>query len=238
MVSKYRSRRFFACTFACGLWLVVTPARGYDQKVNSATKPVPRAEKWWTDRHQGFVELAKKGNIDVLFVGDSITQAWGREGKKIWTEQYAPLKAANFGISGDQTQHVIWRLREGKELTGINPKVVVLMIGTNNMGRNNSEEIAEGITAIAHELTHQLPQSKILLLGIFPRRPSAGDPARAKIKDVNQRIAKLDDGKHVRYLDIGEKFLESDGTLTKEVMPDFLHLTPKGYKIWADAMLR
>src|SRR5262249_31376212 len=142
-----------------------------------------------------------------------------------------------FGIGGDRTQHVLWRLQNG-ELDGIKPKVVMLMIGTNNMGSNSVEEIADGIKAIVQEIKKQTPETKVLLLGIFPRSPKAEDSVRTKIKDVNKIVAKLDDdGKSVRYLDIGDKFLEKDGSLSKEIMPDYLHLSPDGYKIWADAVL-
>src|SRR5262249_22578062 len=143
---------------------------------------------------------------------------------------------ANFGIGGDQTQHIMWRITEGKELEGIQPKAVVLMIGTNNMGGNNAAEIADGVAAIVKELNTQLPKAKVLLLGIFPRSAKASDAIRGKIKDCNQRIAKLDDGKSVHYLDIGEKFLEKDGSLSKNIMPDYLHLSKEGYQIWADAI--
>ena len=148
-----------------------------------------------------------------------------------------PLKAANFGIGGDRTQHVLWRLQNG-ELDGIQPKVVMLMIGTNNSnGKDNTaEEIADGIKAIVKEIHKRSPKTKVLLLGIFPRgaRPN---PQREKLNQVNAIIAKLDDnGKTVKYLDIGEKFLEKDGTLSRDIMPDFLHLSPKGYRTWADAV--
>jgi lysophospholipase L1-like esterase len=225
---------------ALGTDFVSGPVHGQAQQLNRAVQPVPRGEspkeKWWHDRHHKFLEIAKKGDVDVLFLGDSITHDWEGRGKEVWRERFVPLKSANFGIGGDQTQHVLWRLRDGKELEGISPKALVLMIGTNNLGSNSPEEIAQGITAIVDELKHQLPHGKVLLLGIFPRGNSASNPLRAKIKDVNQRIAKLDDGKTVHYLDIGEKFLEPDGTLPKEIMHDFLHLTPKGYQIWADAI--
>ena len=110
------------------------------------------------------------------------------------------------------------------------------MIGTNNTGSNSAEQIADGISAIVEELHMQRPETKVLLLAVFPRSAKPTDRVRDKIKDINERIAKLDDGKMVRYLDIGEKFLEKDGSLSKEIMPDYLHLSPKGYEIWADAI--
>jgi lysophospholipase L1-like esterase len=186
-------------------------------------------------RHKQFLEIAKKGDVDVLFLGDSITQGWEGAGKEMWKTHFAPLKAANFGIGGDQTGHVLWRLTEGKELEGINPKVAVIMIGTNN-GAHKADEVAGGIEAIVAELQKQRPECKILLLGIFPRSAKATEPVRAKLKEVNTRIAKLDDGKKVFFKDIGDKFLDSEGTLSKEIMPDLLHLSPKGYTIWAEAI--
>ncbi len=209
---------------------------------SDAMTPAPRKDrtgkddKRWLTHHERCLARAKQGHVDVLFLGDSITEGWERNGKQAWKERYDSLHAANFGIGGDRTQHVLWRLREGKELDGIHPKVVVLMIGTNNTGSNSAEEIADGITAIVQELQTQRPDIKVLLLGVFPRSPKATDKVRDKIKSINERIAKLDDGKMVRYLDIGEKFLEKDGSLSKEIMPDYLHLSPKGYEIWAEAI--
>jgi lysophospholipase L1-like esterase len=196
----------------------LAPIHGVAQEKaqNSATKPVPRKDKGWQQRHQQFLERAKKGNVDLLFIGDSITQGWEGSGKEVWKERYDALNAANLGIGGDRTQHVLWRLQEGKELQGISPKAIVLMIGTNNMHDNSAPEI--------------------LILGIFPRGQQASNPFRDKIKEANQQIAKLDNGTSVRYLDIGDRFLSPDGSLSKEIMPDFLHLSPKGYTIWADAI--
>ena len=202
------------------------------KKPNTAAKPMPKDEK----RHQGFVELAKKGDIDVLFLGDSITDGWRSTGKEVWQKTFVPLHFANFGIGGDRTQHVLWRIQNG-ELEGIKPKAAVIMIGTNNLGSNSNEEIAEGIKAIVDEIRQKQPQTKILLLGIFPRSAKPTDKARDQIKDINKQIAKFDDGKNVKYLDIGDKFLEKDGAITKEIMPDYLHLSQKGYQIWADAIL-
>jgi lysophospholipase L1-like esterase len=215
---------------------LLLPLLSVQAEDSSAVKPVPKKDKDWQQLHRSFLKRAERGDVDLLFLGDSITEAWSGPGKQIWNERYLPLKAANFGISGDRTQHVLWRLREGKELGGIQPRAVVLMIGTNNTHDNTAAQIADGITAIVEELRRQLPQAQTLLLGVFPRSQHETDPVRAKIKDINQRIAKLDDGKYVHYLDIGDKFLAADGSLTKDIMPDYLHLTPRGYQIWADAI--
>jgi lysophospholipase L1-like esterase len=184
--------------------------------------------------HESFLKRGKEGNIGVLFLGDSITQGWSGNGKDVWKATYTKYDAANFGIGGDRTQHVLWRMDNG-ELDGISPKVVVLMIGTNNIGYP-AEQIAKADIKIINEIHQKLPQTKVLVLGIFPRDNLATKPSRQKIKDVNAELAKLEDGKTTRYLDIGEKFLTADGTLTKEIMPDYLHPNAKGYQIWADAM--
>ncbi len=186
-------------------------------------------------RHESFVKIAQEGKAQLVFLGDSITAGWGSQ-KKIWEEAFGKYAPANFGIGGDRTQHVLWRITHG-ELDGIKPKAVVLMIGTNNTGSDTPEGIAKGITEIVNTIRQKTPTTKILLLGIFPRGEKASpNPAREKIKAVNAIIAKLDDGKNIHYLDIGEKFLQPDGTLSKEIMPDFLHLSAKGYQIWADAI--
>jgi lysophospholipase L1-like esterase len=190
-------------------------------------------------RHEGFLAdlKAKNGKVGVLFVGDSITDGWrGKNGKETFAGHYGSMDPLNIGIGGDRTQHVLWRLENG-EVEGISPKVAVLMIGTNNLGGNTNEEIAAGVTKIVKTLHAKLPQTKILLLGIFPRGMSADDKNRGRIKAINEQLAKLDDGSMtVKYLDIGQKFLTDDGTLTKEVMPDALHPNEKGYQVWAEAM--
>lgn len=185
--------------------------------------------------HEGFVKIAQEGTAEVVFLGDSITAGWGRN-KEIWDKAFGAYKPANFGIGGDRTQHVLWRITNG-ELDGIKPKAVVLMIGTNNTGSDSPESIAQGITKIVSTVQSKQPQAKILLLAVFPRgeKPTA-NPGRDKIKIVNSIISKLDDGKKVHYLDIGSKFLQPDESISKDIMHDFLHLTPAGYQIWADAI--
>ena len=202
---------------------------------NTAIIPEPRDDKW-VARHEGFVKEAADSNPDVVFLGDSITDGWRSGGKKVWDENFAPLHALNLGISGDRTQHVLWRIDHG-EFDHVKPKVIVLMIGTNNTGkgRNSTAETIEGVTAVVKSLRSKVPGAKILLLGIFPRGEK-DTPIRGELKEINAAIAKLDDGKKVVYLDIGQKFLETDGTLSKEIMPDLLHPNKKGYRIWAEAI--
>jgi lysophospholipase L1-like esterase len=223
--------------------LAVLPMAAPIARANTAIEPAPQRGDAWLRRHDGFVELAKKGGIDVLFLGDSITDFWRNRGLAVWDKEFAPLHAANFGISADRTQHVLWRLEHG-ELDGISPKVVVLLIGTNNTGvetngspRNTTAEALQGVTLVVHTLLTKLPHSKILLMGVFPRADPKGPPAGSnQIADINAALSKMDDGKIVRYLDIGAKFLGPDGTVSKELMPDLLHPSAKGYEIWAAAI--
>ena len=202
---------------------------------NSASEPCPREGEWWASRHQAMNERVKQGHVDLIFIGDSITQGWEGNGKQVWQEYYGNRNAVNLGIGGDRTQHVLWRLDNGN-LEGISPKLAVVMIGTNNSGDNKPEEIAEGVKRIVEKLRSKLPQTKILLLATFPRGPNPQDPRRQVNEASNEIVSKLADGEMVLYLDIGKNFLEPDGTLTREVMPDLLHLSPQGYKIWAESI--
>ena len=213
----------------------------------SPTIAAPKAwnEKSYKDfmaRHAGFLKdkqtALAKGPIQFVLIGDSITDGWRSTGRTTLNAAFGQWNPYNIGISGDQTQHVLWRIDQG-ELDGIepNPKAAMIMIGTNNMGGATIEEIADGVTRIVNKVHEKLPDTKILVLGIFPRAEKADHPDRAKIKAINVIISKLDDGgKTVTYLDIGAKFLAEDGTLPKEIMPDALHPNAQGYQIWADAV--
>jgi lysophospholipase L1-like esterase len=213
-----------------------------------ATTPVPRDEKWMV-KHEAFNEISKQGEAELVFLGDSITQGWSGKGKAAWEKYWAPLKAANFGIGGDRTEHVLWRLENGN-FDGIKPKLVVLMIGTNNTGHQGrpqaelngaiynckAEHTADGVRAILNKLHAKLPDTKVLLLGIFPRGADATDPMRKQNAETNALISKYADGQKVHYLDISSTFLQPDGTLSKDIMPDLLHLSEKGYDLWAAAI--
>lgn len=201
---------------------------------HAAVTPVPRQDDWWKARQAAFNERIKQGNADLLFIGDSITQGWEGAGKEVWAQFYGDRNAVNLGIGGDRTEHVLWRLDNGN-IDGISPKLAVIMIGTNNAGDNSAEEIGDGITAIVQKLRAKLPDMKILLLAIFPRGEKP-DATREKIAAASAIGAKTADGKNVFFLDIGSEFLEDDGTLTKEVMPDLLHLSPMAYLREAQAL--
>jgi beta-glucosidase len=203
----------------------------------SSITPVPR-DGGWMKRHETFNALAEKGGFDVLLIGDSITQGWEGKGKAAWEKHIAPFKAANFGISGDRTEHVLWRLENGNLKGRLRPKVIVLMIGTNNTGANNPPaDIAQGVEAIVKKLADRFPDATVAILGIFPRGEKPEDPKRVNNLKANELIAKLADGKKIVYTDeIGQAFLKPDGTLGKDIMPDLLHLSPEGYEIWGKLM--
>lgn len=204
-------------------------------KPNTAIKPVPRADGWWMDRHKQMNERVKQGNVDLLLIGDSITHGWEGGGAKVWGKYYARRNAVNLGIGGDQTQHVLWRLENGN-IEGISPKLAVLMIGTNNASGNTPEEIAQGVKAIVEKLRAKAPKMMVLILAIFPRGANNNDGLRKVNAKANEIIAKLADGKTVLYQDIGAKFLDKDGNLPRDIMPDLLHPNEKGYEIWAEAI--
>jgi lysophospholipase L1-like esterase len=191
-------------------------------------------------RHEQFLARAKQGNIDLLFLGDSITAdwTWGNH-PRLFDQFFGKYRTANFGVGGDRTEHVLWRIDNG-ELDGISPKVVVLLIGTNNIGWP-AADITRGITAIVSTIHQKLPTTKVLLLGIFPRGADPNDPKviamRQKIHEVNAALARLDDSNKTRFLDIGQQFLQPDGHIDRAVMPDALHPETRGLEIWANAMM-
>ncbi|MEC8927863.1 MAG: platelet-activating factor acetylhydrolase IB subunit [Verrucomicrobiota bacterium] len=205
-----------------------------EEKLHSATKPVPRSGGWMK-RHESFNKRVAQGKCDLIFIGDSITQGWEGRGRKVWAKFYAKRNVVNLGISGDRTQHVIWRLDNGN-LYRIKPKAAVIMIGTNNSGSNTSQEIADGLGVIVKQLRKKLPDTKLLLLGVFPRGTNNTDKRRKVNEGANAIFKKLADGKAVHYLDIGPNFLQKDGALPREIMPDLLHLSEKGYTIWAESI--
>ena len=219
---------------------VVKPAPQKDEPTVPSIKGAPGPNNGFVKRHEQFLkdkaDLLAKGPIQFLLVGDSITDGWRGGGKETFKTAFGAYNPYNIGIGGDRTQHVLWRLENG-EVDGIKPKVAMLMIGTNNLGNPSNDEIAAGVTKCVTTLRAKLPDTKILLLAIFPRAEKPDNVSRTRIKALNETIAKLDDGgKTIKFLDIGDKFLDADGTLPKSIMPDFLHPNAKGYGIWADAV--
>lgn len=207
------------------------------ERTNSAILPVPRTGNI-TNRQAQVLQRAREnpGPCDIIFLGDSITQGWENAGRAVWAKYYGDRKCLNFGVSGDRTQHVLWRIENG-QLDGVKPRAAVLMIGTNNSNKddNTEAEILAGVQAIVRELRARLPETKVVVVAIFPRGQTFS-PQRGKILQVNQALAKLADGRMIHFLDIGPQLIEADGSISKEVMPDYLHLSEKGYRIWAEAL--
>jgi lysophospholipase L1-like esterase len=223
-------------TLFVSLAFAVLPA--FSALAHSAIDPLPRNDNWWQERHKLLnkraAETGEKARL--IFIGDSITQGWEGEGKDVWANYYAPRHAVNLGISGDRTQHVLWRLDNGN-IDALKPKAAVVMIGTNNSnGEDNTPgQIADGVTAIVQKLQARLPETKILLLAIFPRSENFS-PQRGKILQANQVLQKLADNKNVFFIDFGHRFLKSDGLIPAALMPDYLHLSRRGYELWADSL--
>jgi lysophospholipase L1-like esterase len=238
-MKRFRGRRLGGAIF-------LMAALGSNLSGNTATQPVPREvfggnNLSWMQRHEEFVATAKRGGIDVLFIGDSITDLWRSTGRVPWEAHLAPLRAANFGLDGDRTQHQLWRLQHG-EIDGLTPRVVVVLIGTNNTGlekdgtpRNTTAEAIEGITLVVRTLRTKLPATRILLLGLFPRGEKES-PQRAQISEINAALQRLHDGAHIHFLDLGPRFLAPDGSIPRELMPDLVHPSEAGYAIWAAAI--
>ncbi|ODN05031.1 Platelet-activating factor acetylhydrolase IB subunit beta [Orchesella cincta] len=198
--------------------------------------PEPRGDQWWVDRHNGFVQnsVNNPGGINVLFYGDSITEGWGGEGKPTFDQYYAPLGTANYGIGGDRTEHVWWRVQNGEVTENLNPKVCVLKIGTNNLGDNDDTSIATGVLFIVQDLRERLPNMKILLLGVLPRN---NEELTRRTSNINDIIKNLDNGRTIRYLDMKNHFYRGGNDFVTELYTsDLLHLSAAGYRKWAEVM--
>jgi lysophospholipase L1-like esterase len=208
-----------------------------------ADVPAPKKDTGrFMKMHESFLARAQSGPVDLLFLGDSITAGWTKA-PDVWKRYYGKYNPANFGIGGDGTHHVLWRITNG-ELDHINPKVVVLMIGTNNSGAYTAESIIKANRAIIDVIKEKLPKTKVLLLAIFPRGPRTSangvvddfEGRMTVIDEVNAALAKFDDGKTVRFLNINHVFLDKNGKIPEDIMPDQLHPVVKGYELWAEAM--
>ena len=225
-------------TLCVGIFALIGSSCGSEQSASPAIAAPKDGE--WLNIHEAFLQRAKQGKVDLLFLGDSITAWWnsgngaGKGPIEVWNRYYATRNAANFGIPGDRVENLLWRIENG-EVDTIKPKVVVVLIGTNNVLIDTPAEVAEGIGKVVKRLRTKLPESKVLLLGIFPRS-ARQDMTRERNRAVNERIEKLDDGRFIFYQDLESKFIEPDGSITREIMPDALHLSREGYQIWAEAM--
>jgi len=217
-----------------------------DQPSGPADRPAARPDdQTWVNKHVELLDKAKRGNIDLYFEGDSITRRWEGEArhKANWDLNFGGWKAANFGAGGDRIQNVLYRVQNG-ELDGVNPKVIVLLIGTNNVGflpvegsdAALVEDVTRGFKACVNAMLQKAPKARILLIGITPRNTNGTTALMPTINQINSQLAKLADGKRIKYLSINDKLADKDGKLHDGMTEDGLHLTNKGYQVWADAM--
>ncbi len=231
-----KKKRFCFRVLMLGL-LILTCSLATNAAENTAITEVNRD----CDRFQSQAKRMSEGNVDLLMVGDSITHFWETNGKNVWNKYYANRNAMNFGISGDKTQQVLWRLANAPT-DKISPKMAVVMIGTNNIGHkdgNTPSQTVEGVQKIVDVLKGKYPKMKILLLEVFPRSPKATDNLRIKVDEINKGLRKIYQDKkveNVQLYSINELFLDKDGNLPNTIMPDFLHPNEAGYEIWAKAI--
>jgi len=200
----------------------------------------PKGWNLWMRHHENRKQWCAEQQVDLLMVGDSIVFGWSRIGKPVWDQYYGNRKAVNIGSSGDKTQHMLWHFQNGG-LDGMkdhNPKVVVVMIGTNNRGEPDKlgADSAYGVLALLKEIHAKLPESKILLLAIFPREDKPQSVGRVRNDQINAILKTYADDQTVYWLDLGEVFLNDDGSLKRDLMPDGLHPNVPGYEAWAKAM--
>ncbi|RZA09449.1 MAG: mucin-desulfating sulfatase, partial [Moraxellaceae bacterium] len=196
----------------------------------SGTNPTPRVKEFpwmsidtWNKMYADDIAVSDKGGVDLLFVGDSITAGWNPD---VWAKNFAQYHPANFGIGGDHTGNLLWRLKNG-HAEKLKPKAVILLIGVNNFGHlhETPKQVADGVKACVALLRKMYPDAKILINSIFPFEEQASSPMRELVKEANAFIATLNDGKHIFVKNYGEIFLQEDGSISKEVMGDFLHPT-------------
>jgi len=218
---------------------------------NTATRPAAKLENDfydWNTRHQEVCAIQKTINPNIVLIGDSITHLWGGEprdkhcrGTQAFEEAFKGYRVLNMGFGWDRTQNVLWRLEHG-EMDGLTPDLAVLLIGTNNTSgtpnaRNNTPaEIAEGVRAICDKVQAKSPKTKIVIMAVFPRGEKPNTGSRKLVDEINANIKPIANGKDRIFLDIGPQFLSADGTISREVMGDFLHPTNKGYAIWGAAL--
>jgi lysophospholipase L1-like esterase len=228
----------FCCLATMSTFVAAQDAPAVEAPENPATTPVPR-EGWWMERHaQKLAEKEAMDQVDLVMIGDSITHGFENRGKAVWEEYYADRNALNLGYSGDRTEHVLWRFEHG-EIDNIDPTLITIMIGTNNIGHGSSTpaQTVIGVKTIIAELREKLPEAKILLLAVFPRGATTDDVKRVLVDAINEGLPALcEDDEAVTFLDINGEFLTDDGVLTREVMPDLLHPHEAGYQTWAEAV--
>lgn len=224
-------------SFALALCSLAPTSAVQDAPANPATTPVPRTDAGILARQAEVLRRAREtAEAPVIFLGDSITQGWEDAGRAVWEREFAPLGALNLGVSGDRTEHVLWRLQEAP-LARLKPRAIVILIGTNNLGHGSSdaEQTLAGVRAVVARVREQAPAAAVLLLEIFPRGERL-NPMRGDIAQINQAL-RAHPGDGVRTLALGDRWVNADGTLAVDVLPDLLHLSEAGYRQWAEGLL-
>ncbi len=231
----------FPLLFAISLLSIFTiTSQAEPPTANPAADPQPRDAQWCLDSHERLNQKALNNAFDVILIGDSITWEWEANkdtGLKVWP-QLKEFNPGTFAISGDRTEHVLWRLLNGNLNLPTAPKVAVLMIGTNNTGQrqDSPEQIAGGTKAILDEISKRFPDIEILLYGIFPRGASPKNATRKNNDAANQLVSQFADGEKIHYININKEFLHPDGTLNDACFRDGVHLSEAGYQVWADSL--
>lgn len=242
MMRRAAGPALLAACAACaapGAWAADAPAA--KTRPVCATDAAPRAVDYpwmsmarWRQMYEDQVVRAAQGDVDVMFVGDSLTEMWP---KALWDANFGRLKAANFGIGGDYTGNVLWRL-QSPSIAALKPRLVVLLIGVNNINlcSEKPHEVFGGIQAVVAALRKQYPAARILLNAVLPEGALPEAPERHHVAALNQMVRTLGDGKSVFFHDYGARFIGADGRLSAELQPDFLHLSEKGYRVFAEAI--
>ena len=214
---------FLACSAGAAAWAE-----------NTAVEPAPKLHLGWMERDLKLSWEARSRHPDLIVVGDSIVQRFEQAGKPVWDRYYAPRHALNLGIGGDRTEQILWRLEHGN-LAHMAPKLAIVMVGQNNGGHNSAAEIAAGISAVVQAIQERLPQTKILLLAIFPRGRT-DNPERAVLAEASRQASQLADHRRIFYLDVDGIFLQPDASIPAALMADYEHPTELGYERWAEAI--
>ncbi len=238
------SKKWFVALLTTLLTAAALPLTAEDnpavKPLSGVTETTGRRDFWPARWQQKFEEARTLGDqIQVVFLGDSITHFWESNGREVFAETFPPYHTLNLGFSGDRTQHTLWIARESGIFKLIHPRLVVLMIGTNNIGWKEStpEQTVAGIQQILAAVREQAPQAKILLFAVFPRGKTADDPMRRQVEEINRGLPALADNQNIFFVDINRQLMNPDGTIDPAVMPDYLHPARAGYVVWRDAIL-
>lgn len=233
-------KRIWALPLALGFIFACAGALTAQEGEQANSAPLPTSmvpvdkldQDWWKDRFEAQKARIAEGNVDLLLLGDSITHYWDTTGRAVEEYYYGDRNFANLGIGSDRTQHLLWRL-DNLPMENIHPKAAMLLIGVNNSFENSAEEVARAIRAIVDKLTGLYPDMPILLLKIFPAGEKPDHPTRLRVAAINALLPDMfNDYPNVTLMDIGHLWVDENGVIPKDLMPDFGHPNEEGYKRW------